>query len=148
MLVHCSHCEETAFVSASGLQAVVSDTGELDGLNLPDDKFPYAFHEVAKCIRDTLINWQVDIEEDDGGVETLKLTCPLHLQQQNIEKLLAQNTSPDFKSEIIETELATSELIRFLISVEAHLKTLVQEHDRPYSYELSQQAAKILKRLL
>jgi len=144
MQVHCSYCDETAFVSAAELKPVNSNTGDFDGLNILDDPgFPYSFHEVVKCIRDSLTSWQVDIEEDEDGVETLKLTCPRHLQQQKIEELLSQA--------ILEGPANpgtnTPELVEFLIRVEMHLKTLAQEADRPVSLELGMMASALLDEL-
>lgn len=150
MLVHCSYCEETAYVSTGGLQAVVSDSGDIDGLSVPEDGFPYAFHDVARCVREALTTWQTDIVDDDDGVETLKLTCPIHLQQRNIEELISKSIprTDDFKSHVLGMEEAASDLIGFLIRVEAHLRTMAQEGDRPYSLELSNTASKLLDQLV
>jgi hypothetical protein len=143
MEVHCSACDEIAYVDASDLQPSGADIssealGGLvnDGEHIPSNLttgsgFPYKFEEVVECIQEKLSMWEVDVVNDEHGVETLVLTCPKHLAAKHLDEIVEQ----------YDTEVKVPDLAEFLLSIESHLRTIAQvNQDSFYSLQLANTA--------
>jgi hypothetical protein len=131
MDVHCSYCENVVSVDVSDLQPIVMDTDRtpLDGLVGDDETtppsnvttgggIPYKFEDIVACIKEQLPQWEVDTEDDEFGVETLKLTCEKHLADKHLDELVKEHKK--------ETSIDGEELSEFLLIVGSHLRTLAQ----------------------
>ena len=151
MEIHCSHinCNKVESVSTTDLQPIyptnagaVSDLIDAAGPTpASGGGFPYSIEDTIKCINEQLPTWEVYLEDNEHGSQTLKTVCSDHFKKENMSKLIADYVGSgggDGGGGVSRYQEGGGpiDLVLFLIEIEAHLRTLAQESDKSAHYTL------------